>query len=476
VTVGQVNFCDASVAYCTDIHRIGTAQLTSGGTAVVKFQPGLGSHSYKAVFSGTNSYLGSTSTVAALSVAGPTPSTMVVQTASSSNASYNLTATVYGFGSTAPTGSISFTDISDANAVLGTAPLSVDTAGLNFLALQNVASTGGASDGAGAIRIVTADFNGDGVPDLAALPYGVTAGYVTVLLGVGEENFKTVAASPATGEGPDAIVSADFNGDGIPDLAVANGIANNITILLGNGDGTFTATSTSPATGSGPNAMITSDFNGDGIPDLAVVNGASNSLTILLGNGDGSFTPTASTQQTGPAPDFVATADFNGDGIADLAVLSNDSGTDTLTIYLGNGTGGFTLVTTGPGTGTAAAAIAIADFNGDGIPDIAVANSVVNENESLDPTATVTVSVLQGNGDGTFQAESGTSFQSSTGAPADVLLVADFNNDGNPDLAVDLLSQDVRFPNSVAVLLGDGNSMYTATAISSETGLSPAPL
>ncbi|MBB6145694.1 hypothetical protein HNQ77_003655 [Silvibacterium bohemicum] len=478
VKIGQVNFCDASVAYCTDIHRIGTAQLTSAGTAVIKFQPGLGSHSYKAIFAGTNSCLGSTSAAAALSVTGTAPTTTLLQTSSPSSGTYDLTATVSGFGSAALTGSISFTNLSDASAVLGTATLSAGTAGLNFLELQNIGAPNIAPGGGAAVGIATADFNGDGISDLAVLNSGTSstaAGSVTVLLGSGGGNFKAVAANPATGQGSGVIVTADFNGDGIPDIAVANGTTNNITVLLGNGDGTFAATPNSPATGSGPNAMIASDFNGDGIPDLAIVNGTSNTLTILLGNGDGSFTPTTNTQQTGAAPYFIATADFNGDGIADLALLNSDGGTDTLTIYLGNGAGGFTLVTTGPGAGTAAAAIAIADFNGDGIPDIAIENYVVN-GAGLDSTVTVTVSVLQGNGDGTFQAESGVSFQSQS-ASADALLVADFNNDGIPDVAVDLLSQaEVRFPNSVAVLLGTGSSMFTTTAISSETGLFPAPL
>jgi hypothetical protein len=479
VTVGQVNFCDASVAYCTDIHLIGTAQLTSAGTAVIKFQPGLGSHSYRAVFAGANSYSSSSSTASPLSVTGPTPTTTTIQTASTSTGSYNLTTTVSGFGSTAPTGSISFTDISDSNTILGSAPLSAGTAGLNFVTLPNV-PTGQGANGVENTGIVAGDFNNDGILDLAVLDggmYGGTSGSIAVLLGTGGGNFHTVINNSATGEDSVAIVSADFNGDGIPDLAVADGLTDTVRIQLGNGDGTFSPSPTSPATGNGPNFMIAADFNDDGIPDLAVVNGTDNDITILLGKGDGTFTPTANSQQTGSAPYFVATADFNGDGIPDLAVLNNNSGTDTLTIYLGTGTGGFTLVTTGPGTGTAAAAIAVGDFNGDGVPDIAIANSVVGGMAFPYSTATVTVSVLQGNGDGTFQQETGVSFQSVTGAPADALLTADFNNDGNADLAVDLTSGDsIRAPNYVTVLLGNGSSTFTTTAISSETGLAPAPL
>jgi hypothetical protein len=70
VKQGQVNFCDAMAAYCTDIHILATAQLTSSGTATYKFRPGIGSHSYKALFVGTNSYAGSVSSASPLKVTG----------------------------------------------------------------------------------------------------------------------------------------------------------------------------------------------------------------------------------------------------------------------------------------------------------------------------------------------------------------------------------------------------------------------
>jgi hypothetical protein len=77
VTVGQVNFCDASATYCTDIHLLGTAQLTSTGTAVFRLHPGIGDRSYKAVFvgtlNGTPAYSGSISGTVALTVTGRFP-------------------------------------------------------------------------------------------------------------------------------------------------------------------------------------------------------------------------------------------------------------------------------------------------------------------------------------------------------------------------------------------------------------------
>lgn len=130
VTVGQVNFCDASVTYCTDIHLLGTAQLTKAGTATIKFRPGVGSHSYKAVFAGTpngaTAYAASNSGTTALSVTGGSITT--TQIAQSGNAGdYTLTATVSGFGSAVPTGTVSFLDASNDNAVLGTATLNAGT-------------------------------------------------------------------------------------------------------------------------------------------------------------------------------------------------------------------------------------------------------------------------------------------------------------------------------------------------------------
>ena len=111
VTVGQVNFCDGSVTYCTDIHLLGTAQLTSAGTATIKFHPGLGDHSYKAVFAGTPNgsipYAGSTSNTVTFTVTGISPTTTTIT--SSGSAATTLTAEVTGTASVRwPSGTISF--------------------------------------------------------------------------------------------------------------------------------------------------------------------------------------------------------------------------------------------------------------------------------------------------------------------------------------------------------------------------------
>ena len=431
VTLGTVNFCDASAKYCTDIHIVGTAQLTAAGTAAMKFRPGVGSHNYKAVFAGTTSNAASTSRTAALTVTKSglyATSTTIAQSGSVGN--YTLTATVNGTGlsSTAPTGTVSFLDTSNGNAVLGTAVLGTGTVEVGWLVSPNRA---GQSTGQ---SIAVGDFNGDGIPDLAVGGYGTT-----VLLGNGDGTF-TATASPAAGVAPVSIVVGDFNGDGIPDLAEANYYNGTVTVLLGNGDGTFTAMSKSPATGQYPDSIAVGDFNRDGILDLAVANEGSDTVTVLLGNGDGTFTAVFTSPATGQHPGSPAVGDFNGDGIPDLAVPNY--GGDTVTVLLGNGDGTFT-VTASPAAGSAPRSIAAGDFNGDGIPDLAVANYGGD-----------TVTVLLGKGDGTFTAAS----TIGVGDDPVSIVVGDFNGDGIPDLAVANEGGD-----TVTVLLGNGDGTFTAT-------------
>jgi len=120
----------------------------------------------------------------------------------------------------------------------------------------------------------------------------------------------------------------DFNGDGKPDLAVANVYSDNVNVLLGNGDGTFQAP-VNYAAGSGPASVAVGDLNGDGKPDLAVSN--SSGINVLLGNGDGAFQATVF-YAAGSGPDFVAVGDSNGDSKPDLAVANQ--GSNNVTIFL----------------------------------------------------------------------------------------------------------------------------------------------
>jgi hypothetical protein len=112
----------------------------------------------------------------------------------------------------------------------------------------------------------------------------------------GQRSFLATLSYDA-GTNPDSVAMGDFNGDGIPDLAVANGAAANgagVSVLLGNGDGTFQHAVTYPAGTFFPECVAVGDFNGDGVPDLAVANAGTQyagTVSILLGNGDGTFRP-----------------------------------------------------------------------------------------------------------------------------------------------------------------------------------------
>ena len=495
VTPGQVNFCDATARFCTDIHLLGTAQLTANGTATLKFRPGVGSHSYKAVLAepagpGPSASTASSLTVTASQGTGQLATTTYLEASGVPNI-FSLTATVPGNGKTLPTGMVSFVDASNGNAVLGTAALTSETGGgfadssLLSVASQNTGNT-----------VLIADLNGDGIPDLVMLEED----NLSVLLGNGDGTF-TAAPSPST-DLPGAIAVGDFNGDGIPDLYVApildegttevllgngdgtftsangslgNGIVtsnsiaaadfngdgkldlveactsvdeqpcNLLLILSGNGDGTFTQSCETPLAFAGSQSMVVGDFNGDGQPDVAVINSGANGVNVFL-NGGGCLSAVYSIPATGAGPTSIAAADFNGDGKLDLAVAN--SGSNNVTILLGNGDGAFTAAES-PATGMAPNSIAVADFNGDGVPDLAVANA-----------GSSNVTILLGNGDGTFTAAATPA--ADTGSTS--VAAADINGDGKEDLVV-VNSAD----SSATALLAE-----TALTIATVNNISPA--
>ena len=323
--------------------------------------------------------------------------------------------------------------------------------------------------GAAPFSVAVADFNGDGNLDLATANYG---GFnVTVLLGDGKGGFNEAPRSPfPVGAGPFSIAVGDFNGDGKPDLAVANNLSNNVTVLLGNGTGGFSPAPGSPfptlVTGTYfPASIVVGDFDGDGKQDLAIAvsnTSGANAIAVLRGNGSGQFSPfPGSPYQVGSgylSSDSIVVADFDGDGILDLAVANQADG--SVTVLRGNGTGGFARFPLSPfAAGAGPVAIAVSDFNGDGFPDIAA-------------TSSGSLVVLFGNGAGGFSTVANGA--DPVGGNAPFLVVGDFNQDGMPDVAVADWNG-----NTVWVLLGalaKTSSVLSTTAGPSVNAGQPVPL
>jgi hypothetical protein len=294
--------------------------------------------------------------------------------------------------------------------------------------------------------VAVADFNGDGIPDLAVA--NANGGNVSVLLGNGDGSFQA-ARSFYTGDSPESVAVADFNGDGVPDLAVGKNSSTNVSVLLGNGDGTFQA-AVDYAAGDVPKSVAVGDFNGDGIPDLAAADATSypGTVSVLLGNGDGTF-QAPRTFYAGRSPQSVAVGDFNGDGILDLAV-ANSGPTDTMSVLLGNGDGTFEAPLPFY-AGRSPQSVVVGDFNGDGIADLAWADWIDNS-----------VWVALGNGDGTFRVS-----VLAAGRDPWSVAVGDFNGDGLLDLAVANEAS-----NNVSVLLGNGDGSFQA-AVNYAAGNTP---
>jgi hypothetical protein len=292
--------------------------------------------------------------------------------------------------------------------------------------------------------VAAADLNGDAKPDLAVA--NRRSNDVTVLLGDGAGGFTAAPGSPVeVGGQPFSLVTADFNGDGRPDLAVANNTSKDVSVLLGDGVGRFSAGPGSPVRVAGfPDGVTPADLDGDGKADL-VVSAGRNVVNILLGDGSGRFAAAPGSPIAVGSEPSVAVADFNGDGKPDLAVADSKK----VSIRPGTGGGRFgaarsVLVGTGPSRGF----FGVADFNGDGKPDLAVTRVAANE-------VTIKVSVLLGNGAGGFRRAAGSPIAvgyMTAGA------VADLNGDHKSDLAL----ADYRV--GLRVLLGNGAGRFRPAA------------
>ncbi len=293
--------------------------------------------------------------------------------------------------------------------------------------------------------ILTGDFNADNKSDLAVAN---TNGYldgVSTLLGNGAGGFSQVAAFGA-GREVRALAASDFNRDGKPDLAVANRETDNISILLGNGDGEFQAPVIAEA-GIVPVGIVAGDLNKDGKPDLIVPN-ASIGLSVALAKDAKSFNVQKRYDYGGSSTITAAVGgDFDKDGVMDIAITITDAANlNSDGVVIWMGDGTGGLRGAGGAlTGAGPIAVTAADFNSDGNLDLATANANANN-----------VSVVLGRGVQGF----GQVKNFPVGAKPRNLSAGDFNGDGKTDLVVVATNT----PN-LTLLWGDGTGGFASTSL-----------
>jgi hypothetical protein len=317
-----------------------------------------------------------------------------------------------------------------------------DVGGSSVMASDGLQAQAASVSVPGPMALAAADFNGDGHTDLVVAESPGFSERLAVLLGNGDGTFRSGGTLTFPGTGPVSVAVADFNHDGKADLVVtAAGTSNpatqgytggNVSVWFGNGDGTFRPGPSFPDN-LGPLAVGAGDINGDGNPDIVVAD-AAGSLNVLLGDGTGAFQYSAAYHVGNLHPFALAVGDLNKDSKADVVEVdrgvynpsthSYDNG--KVNVLLSSG-GGLQPVWSMPTrdvtdlTDPGQVSVALLDFNGDGTLDLALAKERKNS-----------LAVLLGNADGTFSR----SWATGTIDRPTALTAGDFNEDGKTDLAV----------------------------------------
>ncbi len=292
---------------------------------------------------------------------------------------------------------------------------------------------------AGSRALVSADFNRDQRPDLAVV--NETSRSLTLFTGNGDGTFRAASQS-RTGYYPYALAAGDLDGDGNFDIAVANLGSSDVSVLIGSGGGSFNTLPAEIPTGNLPRGIAIGRFDAGPVPDLVTANQGSGDISILRGLGFGQFAPQIRypVHSTYSSPFSAATGDFDRDGFDDVAVATY-TGCNCVSLFRSRGDGTFT-VSGEPPAGGLPTYVTAADLDRDGRLDLAITNGMVSGGQ---------VSVLRGRGDGSF--EDVRSY--GVGDEPLALAVADFNGDGLPDL----VAAD-RGSNDVAVLLATAPGRY----------------
>jgi hypothetical protein len=277
-------------------------------------------------------------------------------------------------------------------------------------------------------KVALGDVDGDGQLDAVAVEHDTY--FVTVLLGDGRGGFRPAPHSPvraASGPRPHThdVVLGDVNRDGRLDVLTTNVNDNAVSVLLGDGAGRFTPARASPVpVGRGPyDALVLADLDGDGVPDLATPNIGGNKIDVLRGDGTGGFARVPGAPfPVAERPGYVRAADVNGDGRPDLLATHDDVG--LLTILLNDGGGRFRPAAGSPlRLPEVAWGFDAADLDGDGAVDLAM--GVMERPRAL---------VMLGDGKGGFR--EAPRVRLTAGGRPEYAVVADLDRNGRPDIVV----------------------------------------